>query len=152
QGFAPPKGQEPPLNLVFLVDTSGSMNAPDREPLVQRALNILTAQLRPQDHVALVTYAGKAGVALGPTSGADKALINASVNALQASGSTAGFAGLSTAYALAEQNFQKGAVNRIVMMTDGDFNVGTTDNKTLEQYVSEKRQTGIYLSVYGFGA
>jgi Ca-activated chloride channel family protein len=90
-------------------------------------------------------------VILPPTSGADKTLIRSAVASMQPGGSTAGAAGLSLAYALAQQNFDKDGVNRIVMMTDGDFNVGATDNKTLEQYVTEKRQTGIYLSVYGFG-
>ena len=151
QGFAPPHNQEPPLNLVFLVDTSGSMDQPDREPLVKKALDILTEQLRPQDRVSIVAYAGVAGLVLAPTTGADKALIERAVNGMQPGGGTAGAAGLSLAYSLAERNFDKNAVNRIVLMTDGDFNVGATDNKRLEDYVAAKRQTGIYLSVYGFG-
>ena len=151
QGHAPARGQEPPLNLVFLVDTSGSMNEPDKAPLVKRSLSILTDQLRPQDRVSLVAYAGSAGVILGPTSGSEMDLIRGAVNSMQPGGSTAGAAGLSLAYSLARQNFDSRKVNRIILMTDGDFNVGVTDNKTLEDYVAEKRQTGIYLSVYGFG-
>lgn len=151
QGFKPPKGSEPPLNLVFLVDTSGSMQGPDRLQLAQKSLNVLIDQLRPQDHVALVAYAGSAGAVLAPTSGREKLKMRCAVNALESGGSTAGGAGLALAYSLAQQNFEKAAVNRIILMTDGDFNVGTTDNKSLEDFVALKRKTGVYLSIYGYG-
>ncbi|RYG02177.1 MAG: DUF3520 domain-containing protein, partial [Caulobacteraceae bacterium] len=151
QGFKPPPGSEPPLNLVFLVDTSGSMQGPDRLQLAQKSLNVLIDQLRPQDHVALVAYAGSAGAVLAPTSGREKLKMRCAVNALESGGSTAGGAGLALAYALAQQNFDKTAVNRIVLMTDGDFNVGTTDNKSLEDFVAVRRKSGVYLSIYGFG-
>jgi Ca-activated chloride channel family protein len=127
------------------------MFEPDRLPLAQKALNVLIDQLRPQDHVALVPYAGSAGEVLPPTTGREKLRMRCAVNALEAGGSTAGGAGLSLAYALAEQNFDKQAVNRIVLMTDGDFNVGVTNNKSLEQFVADKRKTGVYLSIYGYG-
>ncbi|MDB5438576.1 MAG: hypothetical protein JWM33_1003, partial [Caulobacteraceae bacterium] len=151
QGYALPRDAQPPLNLVFLVDTSGSMSPVDRLPLAQKALNTLIDQLRPQDHVSLVSYAGSAGLVLAPTAGSDKTRIRCAVNALQSGGSTAGGAGLSLAYSVAQETFQKEGVNRIVLMTDGDFNVGTTDNKRLEDYVADKRKSGVYLSVYGFG-
>jgi Ca-activated chloride channel family protein len=151
KGFETPRADLPPLNLVFLVDTSGSMMAPDRLPLAQKTLNILIDQLRPNDKVSLVTYAGSAGVVLYPTEGSQKPAILSAVNNLQAGGSTAGGQGLAAAYNLAEQNFDKSAVNRVILMTDGDFNVGITDPAALKQFVSDKRQTGVYLSVYGFG-
>jgi Ca-activated chloride channel family protein len=151
QGFKPPKGAEPPLNLVFLVDTSGSMSSADRLPLAQKSLNVLIDQLRPQDHVSLVAYAGSAGAVLAPTSGREKLKMRCAVNALSSGGSTAGGAGLTLAYSLAQQNFDKTAVNRIILMTDGDFNVGTTDNRSLEDFVAIKRKTGVYLSIYGYG-
>ncbi|CAN5339590.1 hypothetical protein BH11PSE2_BH11PSE2_06540 [soil metagenome] len=151
QGFKPKANGEPPLNLVFLVDTSGSMSSPDRLPLAQKALNVLIDQLRPQDRVSLVAYAGSAGAVLSPTDGRQKLKIRCAVNYLESGGSTAGGAGLNLAYSLAQQNFDKNAVNRVILMTDGDFNVGVTSNKTLEQFIAEQRKTGIYLSVYGFG-
>jgi len=151
QGFKPAAGTEPPLNLVFLVDTSGSMSSPDRLPLAQKSLNVLIDQLRPQDKVSMVAYAGSAGAVLSPTDGRQKLKMRCAVNALQSGGSTAGGAGLKLAYGLAEQNFDKNAVNRVILMTDGDFNVGVTDNKSLEDFVADKRKSGIYLSVYGYG-
>jgi Ca-activated chloride channel family protein len=151
QGYRPQTAQQPPLNLVFLVDTSGSMMSEDRLPLAKKALNVLIDQLGPRDRVSLVAYAGSAGAVLAPTGGREKLKIRCAVNYLQSGGSTAGGAGLSLAYALAQQNFDKAAVNRVILMTDGDFNVGVTDNKRLEDFVGEKKKTGIYLSVYGFG-
>ncbi len=151
QGYDLARAEAPPLNLVFLMDTSGSMWSEDRLPLAKKALNVLIDQLRPQDHVALVAYAGSAGAVLGPTSGRDKLKMRCAVAALESGGSTAGGQGLALAYALAEQNFQKGAVNRIVLMTDGDFNVGIADPEKLKDFVAEKRKTGVYLSVYGYG-
>lgn len=151
QGFKPPTTSQPPLNLVFLVDTSGSMMSDDRLPLAQKSLNVLIDQLRPLDRVALVAYAGSAGEVLAPTSGREKLKLRCAVNYLEAGGSTAGGAGLSLAYKVALRHFDKQAVNRVILMTDGDFNVGVTDNKSLEDYVSAQRKTGVYLSVYGFG-
>jgi Ca-activated chloride channel family protein len=151
QGYDIPKAERPPMNLVFLVDTSGSMQSDDRLPLAKKALGILVQQLRPDDHVALVAYAGSAGAVLDPTGGGEKAKIRAALDRLQSGGSTAGGAGLALAYSLGEQNFRKNAVNRIILMTDGDFNVGISDPGKLKDFVTEKRKTGIYLSVYGFG-
>jgi Ca-activated chloride channel family protein len=141
----------PPLNLVFLVDTSGSMMGADRLPLAQKSLNVLIDQLRPQDRVSLVAYAGAAGAVLSPTAGTDKLKIRCAVDALVSGGSTAGGQGLALAYALAERDFDKNAVNRVILLTDGDFNVGIADPAKLKDFVALKRKTGIYLSVYGFG-
>jgi Ca-activated chloride channel family protein len=141
----------PPLNLVFLIDVSGSMQGEDRLPLAKRALDVLIDQLRPEDHVAIAVYAGAAGAVLEPTSGADKSKIRSAIRRLEAGGSTAGAEGLALAYDLARENFRKDAVNRVVLMTDGDFNVGVTDEGSLEDFVAERRKTGVYLSVYGFG-
>jgi Ca-activated chloride channel family protein len=151
QGHRPAQEAQPPLNLVFLVDTSGSMFSKDRLPLAKKSLGVLIDRLRPQDRVSLVAYAGSAGAVLQPTAGTEKLKIRCAVDYLQSGGSTAGGAGLSLAYALAEQHFDKAAVNRVILMTDGDFNVGVTDNKRLEDFVAEKKKTGVYLSVYGFG-
>lgn len=151
QGYEPAAGSRPPLNLVFLVDTSGSMGPEDRLPLAKKAMNVLIDQLRPQDRVAMVAYAGSAGAVLAPTGGNEKLKMRCALEALNSGGSTAGGQGLALAYALAEQNFDKDAVNRIVLLTDGDFNVGVTNNQRLEDFVADKRKTGIYLSVYGFG-
>jgi Ca-activated chloride channel family protein len=151
QGYEIPATVAPPLNLVFLLDVSGSMEEEDRLPLAQKALNVLVDQLRPEDRVAMVVYAGAAGAVLGPTQGNQKLKIRCAVNALQAGGSTAGGEGMALAYALAEQNFDKKAVNRVILMTDGDFNVGVADPQKLEDFVAEKRKTGVYLSVYGYG-
>jgi len=151
QGYDIPVGEQPPLNLVFLVDVSGSMEGEDRLPLAQKALNVLIDQLRPQDRVALAVYAGAAGAVLAPTPGNQKLTLRCAVNALRAGGSTAGGEGLALAYAMAGQGFYKAAVNRVILLTDGDFNVGVADPEKLEDFVAEKRKTGIYLSVYGFG-
>jgi len=151
QGYAAPRADAPPLNLVFLVDTSGSMMGPDRLPLAQKALNVLIDQLRPQDRVAMVAYAGSAGAVLAPTDGRSKLKMRCALGALRAGGSTAGGAGLELAYALAKQNFAKGSVNRVILVTDGDFNVGIADPSRLKDYVADQRKSGVYLSVYGFG-
>ncbi len=151
QGYEIPEGSEPPLNLVFLVDVSGSMQGPDRLELAQKSLNLLIDQLRPEDHVSLAVYAGAAGAVLPPTPGTHKLVMRCAVNALQAGGSTAGGEGLALAYDLAEQNFDDDAVNRVILMTDGDFNVGIANPEMLEDFVAEKRATGVYLSVYGYG-
>src|SRR5258706_12256759 len=151
QGYTRADAAEPPLNLVFLMDTSGSMMPEDRLPLAKKALNILVDQLRPQDHVAMVAYAGSAGAVLGPTGGREKLKMRCAIAALESGGSTAGGQGLALAYALARENFQKGAVNRLILMTAGAFNVGASDPEKLKDFVSEKRKTGVYLSVYGYG-
>jgi Ca-activated chloride channel family protein len=151
QGYELPRAERPPLNLVFLVDVSGSMNGPDRLQLAQQSLNLLIDQLRPQDHVSMVVYAGAAGAVLEPTPGTQKLKMRCAVNALQAGGSTAGSQGLELAYQFAQRNFQSGAANRVILMTDGDFNVGINDPEKLEDFISDKRRTGVYLSIYGYG-
>ena len=151
QGYDIPRAEQPPLNLVFLIDTSGSMSSPDKLPLAQKAMNLLIDQLRPQDRVAMVAYAGSAGAVLGPTDGRQKLKMRCALGALQSGGSTAGGEGLALAYGLARENFDRGAVNRVILLTDGDFNVGVADPVKLKDFIVEKRKTGIYLSVYGFG-
>jgi Ca-activated chloride channel family protein len=151
QGYDIPRAQQPPLNLVFLIDTSGSMSSEDRLPLAKKALNLLIDQLRPQDRVAMVAYAGSAGAVLGPTGGDQKLKMRCALDALSSGGSTAGGEGLALAYALAHQNFDPRAVNRVILMTDGDFNVGVADPGRLTDFVAGKRKTGVYLSAYGFG-
>ncbi len=151
QGYDIPRSQQPPLNLVFLIDTSGSMSDENKLPLARKALNLLVDQLRPQDRVAMVAYAGSAGAVLAPTSGRDKLKMRCALGALESGGSTAGGQGLALAYDLAVQNFDPKAVNRVILMTDGDFNVGVADPAKLTDFVAAKRQTGVYLSVYGLG-
>jgi Ca-activated chloride channel family protein len=151
QGYDVPRKAQPPLNLVFLIDTSGSMSGEDRLPLAKKALGVLIDQLRPQDRVAMVAYAGSAGAVLAPTDGRQKLKMRCAMEALQSGGSTAGGQGLALAYALARQNFNTGAVNRVILLTDGDFNVGVADPSKLKDFVAEKRKDGVYLSVYGFG-
>jgi Ca-activated chloride channel family protein len=141
----------PPRNLVFLVDTSGSMDAPNRLPLLKQSLQLLTAQLRPQDRVAIVAYAGSAGLVLPSTPGTEREKIVAALNRLHAGGSTNGGEGIELAYKVAQQNFIKGGVNRVIIGTDGDFNVGITNEGDLVRLIEEKRRTGVYLSVLGFG-
>jgi Ca-activated chloride channel homolog len=151
------KGQDiaktslPPSNLVFLVDVSGSMNSPERLPLLKSALKLLVNQLRVQDSVSLVTYASGTQVVLEPTSGANKAKIMAALDNLRAGGSTAGAAGITLAYSMAEQGYIKGGINRILLATDGDFNVGITSFEALKNMAEEKRKGGVSLSTLGFG-
>ncbi|HEY0651315.1 VWA domain-containing protein, partial [Phenylobacterium sp.] len=151
QGFDVPRAEAPPLNLVFLIDTSGSMASEDRLPLARQSLNLLIDQLRPQDRVAMVAYAGSAGAVLGPTDGRQKLKMRCALGALHSGGSTAGGQGLALAYALAKENFDPKAVNRVILLTDGDFNVGVADPAKLKDFVTDKRKDGVYLSVYGFG-
>lgn len=141
--------QRPPVNLVFLVDTSGSMNAPDKMPLVKAALSGLADRLRPDDRVAIVAYAGSAGIVLEPT--ADKRYVTAALSCLEAGGSTAGGAGIELAYATARAHFRAGGINRIVLATGGDFNVGISDTAALEALVKRNRDDGITLTTLGFG-
>jgi Ca-activated chloride channel family protein len=140
-----------PNNLVFLLDVSGSMSPPERLPLLTSAFRLLVDQLRAEDSVAIVVYAGAAGLVLPRTSGADKQTILASLDRLTAGGSTAGGAGIELAYSIAEQNFSAQANNRVILATDGDFNVGTTDIESLTKLIEAKRQKGIYLTCLGVG-
>ena len=138
-------------NLVFLIDTSGSMFSDDKLPLVQQAFMMLTEALNPEDRVSIVTYAGSRTVALDGAYGYEKAKIMAVIEDLQAGGSTAGADGINGAYRLAEKYFIEGGNNRVILATDGDFNVGVSSVEGLEDLVAEKRQSGIYFSVYGVG-
>lgn len=151
QGYELPANERLPLNLTFMVDVSGSMSSPDKLALAQRTMNLIIDRMRPQDSIAVTTYASGARVLLTPTPGTEKLKLRCAVASLSAGGSTAGAAGMVNAYDQAEAAFGEGKINRILMFTDGDFNVGVTEDKRLEDYVAEKRETGIYLSVYGFG-
>jgi len=151
QGVLPAIEDRPPLNLVFLIDTSGSMNDPAKLPLLIQSFRLMLDRLNPDDQVAIVTYAGNAGVALEPTSATETATISRALTALQAGGSTNGVGGLQAAYGLAAHMMAEGEVSRVLLATDGDFNVGISDPDALEAYIADQRQTGIYLSVLGFG-
>ena len=151
QGYEIIPDERPRANLVFLIDVSGSMNAPDKLPLALQAMHLLVDELEPDDTVALVVYAGAAGAVLQPTEARNAREIHRALDSLRAGGSTAGGAGLALAYDLAEQNFDEDAVNRVMLLTDGDFNVGVTQDERLEDFVARKRDSGIYLSVMGFG-
>ena len=140
-----------PNNLVFLLDVSGSMEPPARLPLVKSAFRVLVDQLRAEDRVSIVVYAGAAGLVLPPTSGADKEAILAALDRLQAGGSTAGGAGIELAYKVAKDHFLADGNNRVILATDGDFNVGTRSIAELEKLIEEKRKSGVYLSVLGVG-
>ncbi len=151
QGRDLPKGDRPPMNLTLLMDVSGSMSSSDKLPLAKQALNKLIPQLTREDTISMVVYAGAAGQVLEPTSGFEPKKIRCALENLRAGGSTAGGAGLTLAYQLAEQNFRDDGVNRVMILTDGDFNVGVVQDDKLEDFVARKRKTGIYLSVMGFG-
>ncbi len=151
QGYELEQSEQPDSNLVFLLDVSGSMNAPDKLPLVKQSIKLLLKTLKPTDTIAIVVYAGAAGTVLEPTKVAQAATIIEALDKLKAGGSTAGGEGLQLAYQLAESNFDEQAVNRIMLATDGDFNVGLSDPEQLTDFVERKRQSGIYLSVIGFG-
>ncbi|HTK85302.1 MAG TPA: VWA domain-containing protein [Patescibacteria group bacterium] len=151
KGYDLPAGEHPHSNLVFLLDTSGSMNSPDKLPLVIQSMKLLLDSLQPDDTVAIVTYAGNAGTALEPTAVRDKARILSVLENLGAGGSTAGAEGIRQAYNLAESHFDKKSVNRVILATDGDFNVGITDPNELKSYIERERKTGIFLSVLSFG-
>ncbi|MCX4024681.1 VWA domain-containing protein [Endozoicomonas sp. SM1973] len=143
--------EKPHANLVFLLDVSGSMNHPDKLPLLKNAFSLLVENLSPEDTVAIVTYAGRAATVLEPTQVKQKAKVLAALDQLQSGGSTAGAQGIKQAYALAEQNFNKEGVNRVILATDGDFNIGITNREELKSYIERKREVGIFLSVLGFG-
>lgn len=151
QGRMPEVEARPSLNLVFLIDTSGSMQGPERIGLLKTAFAMLLGTLRPEDKVAIVAYAGSAGEVLAPTAASDRGAITAALDGLEAGGSTAGGAGLELAYRIAGQMAGEGSVNRVVLATDGDFNVGMSSHDALKDFVSERRKSGTYLSVLGFG-
>ncbi|BDW83204.1 hypothetical protein MACH24_26420 [Erythrobacter sp. Dej080120_24] len=149
RGYDIDSEERPPANLVFLMDVSGSMNSPDKLPLVKTALSGLAGELGPQDRVSIVVYAGAAGLVLEPTNDVRK--IRTALESLSAGGSTAGGAGLQLAYNIAEDNFIKGGVNRVILATDGDFNVGVSDNKSLIEMIEGYRDRDITLTTLGFG-
>ncbi len=151
KGYDVKPAEQPKANLVFLLDVSGSMNAPDKLPLLQSAFRLLVNKLNPDDTVSIVTYAGNAGTVLEPTKVSERAKILTAIDTLTPGGTTAGEAGIREAYRLAEQSFVKGGVNRVMLATDGDFNVGQTDDDDLKRIIEEKRKSGVFLSVFGFG-
>ncbi|WP_298370432.1 von Willebrand factor type A domain-containing protein [uncultured Lutibacter sp.] len=151
QGKELDKENIPKSNLVFLLDVSGSMSDLNKLPLLKSAFKLLVNQLRETDKVSIVVYAGAAGVVLKPTSGTNKEKILNALNRLEAGGSTAGGEGIELAYKLAEKHFVKGGNNRVVMATDGDFNVGPSGDKAMKDLIVEKRKSGIFLTVLGFG-
>jgi Ca-activated chloride channel family protein len=142
---------KPRTNLVFLIDVSGSMDSPERLPLLKQSFKLLVDSLEPDDTVAIVVYAGAAGTVLEPTYANENGMIKAAIDRLHAGGSTAGGEGIRQAYALAEQNYDRRAVNRVILATDGDFNVGITNAEELKGFVERERNKGIYLSVLGVG-
>jgi Ca-activated chloride channel homolog len=143
--------QLPPNNLVFLLDVSGSMNEPNKLPLLKASLKLLINELRPQDKVAIVVYAGNAGLVLPSTSAKEKSKIMAALDQLESGGSTAGGQGIIQAYKIARDNFIKDGNNRVVLGTDGDFNVGVSSDEALVKLIEKERGTGVFLSVLGFG-
>lgn len=151
QGEMPAVADRPALNLVFLIDTSGSMEDANKLPLLKRSLSLMLGKLRPEDRVAIVAYAGSAGEVLAPTPASDRNAILNALDRLQSGGSTAGAEGLALAYQVAEGMKRDGAVSRVLLATDGDFNVGISDPEELKTYVSKQRESGTYLSVLGFG-
>jgi Ca-activated chloride channel family protein len=151
QGKRIPTEKLPPSNLVFLIDVSGSMSDANKLPLLKSSFKLLVQQLREQDHVAIVVYAGAAGLVLPSTSGADKKKIIEALDHLEAGGSTAGGAGIRLAYQIAKENFNKEGNNRVILATDGDFNIGESSNGAMERLIEEKRQDGVFLTAMGFG-
>lgn len=141
----------PPSNLVFLLDVSGSMNSPDKLPLLKMALKMLVKNLRKEDNIAITVYAGAAGLVLPSTPGDKKEKIISALENLQAGGSTAGGAGIKLAYKTAKENFLKDGINRVILATDGDFNIGASSDGELVRMIEEKRTQGIFLTVLGFG-
>jgi Ca-activated chloride channel family protein len=151
QGRLPAIADRPPLNLVLLIDTSGSMNQPDKLPLLAQSLRLMLPQLRDTDQVAIIAYAGSAGTVLPPTAASDQATILAAMDRLSATGGTNGAAGLELAYQTAQSMAAAGEVSRVLLATDGDFNLGISDPDGLESYIAKKRDAGVYLSILGFG-
>lgn len=151
QGKKIPVDNLPASNLVFLIDVSGSMQDPNKLPLVKASMQMLVDQLREQDHVAIVVYAGAAGLVLPSTPGSDKIKIKQAIQSLEAGGSTAGGAGIKLAYATAKQHFNKEGNNRVILCTDGDFNVGASSDDAMERLIEEERKSGVFLTVLGYG-
>lgn len=151
QGQRIPTEDLPPSNLVFLVDVSGSMEYPNKLPLLKSAFRLLVNQMRPEDRIAIVVYAGAAGLVLPSTPGDQKETILRALNQLQAGGSTAGGAGIELAYKIAQENFRPEGNNRIILATDGDFNVGESSDAGMERLIEKKREVGVFLTVLGFG-
>jgi len=151
KGYEEHSASLPAANLVFLVDVSGSMQSPDKLELLKKSLQMLTQKLRAEDTISIVVYAGASGVVLEPTAGSNKAGILQALESLSAGGSTNGAAGIRLAYLKAQQAFKAKGINRVILATDGDFNVGTTNFEALKNLVEEKRNTGIYLTTLGFG-
>jgi len=151
QGKQIPTENLPSSNLVFLIDVSGSMNGPMRLPLVQSSLKLLVDQLREEDKISIVVYAGAAGLVLPPTKGNNKIKMKEAIDQLQAGGSTAGGAGIKLAYQTAKENFIKEGNNRVILCTDGDFNVGASSDDELERMIEKERESGVYLTVLGYG-
>lgn len=152
QGQHLAEGDLPPANLVFLIDVSGSMRSPDKLELLKASMKLLLSRLDAEDRIAIAVYAGSAGAVLQPTPGDQHGTVAAAIDRLTAGGSTNGGAGIHLAYALARQSFVDGGINRVILATDGDFNVGTTDQHALEDLVSRQRESGVALTVLGFGA
>ena len=151
KGFDAKPAEQPKANLVFLIDVSGSMNEQDKLPLLQSAFRLLVNKLKPDDTVSIVTYAGDAGTVLEPTKVSEKDKILNAIDTLTPGGSTAGEAGIKEAYRLAQKSFVKDGINRVMLATDGDFNVGQTDDDDLKRLIEKERKTGVFLSVFGFG-
>jgi Ca-activated chloride channel homolog len=151
KGYDVVPAEKPRANLVFLIDVSGSMDEPDKLPLLKSAFHMLVGKLDPKDKVSIVTYAGNAGTVLEPTEVKDKAKIFDALNRLEAGGSTAGEAGIKEAYRLAKASFVKDGVNRVMLATDGDFNVGQSSDDELKTLIEDERKSGVFLSVFGFG-
>lgn len=151
QGKQIPVENLPASNLVFLIDVSGSMQDPNKLPLVKASMKLLVDQLREQDKVAMVVYAGAAGLVLPSTSGHEKAKIKDAIDRLDAGGSTAGGAGIKLAYKTARENFAKGGNNRVILCTDGDFNVGESSDDAMERLIEQERKSGVFLTVLGYG-
>ncbi|RJT41980.1 VWA domain-containing protein [Mesorhizobium waimense] len=151
KGFDVKPVEQPKANLVFLIDVSGSMNEQDKLPLLQSAFRLLVNKLKPDDTVSIVTYAGEAGTVLEPTKVSEKDKILHAIDTLTPGGSTAGEAGIKEAYRLAQKSFVKDGINRVMLATDGDFNVGQTDDDDLKRLIEQERKTGVFLSVFGFG-
>ncbi|MGO2357281.1 YfbK domain-containing protein [Mesonia sp.] len=151
QGKTVPMDDIPPSNLVFLIDVSGSMNSQNKLPLLKSAFKLLVNQLRDEDKISIVTYAGAAGLVLPPTSGDDKNKIMDALDNLNAGGSTAGGQGIILAYKTAEENFIKNGNNRVILATDGDFNVGASSDRAMQDLIVEKRNSGVFLTCLGFG-
>jgi Ca-activated chloride channel homolog len=151
QGKKIPTDNLPASNIVFLIDVSGSMQEPQKLPLVQASMKMLTDQLREKDHVAMVVYAGAAGLVLPSTNGGEKTKIKDAIDKLEAGGSTAGGAGIRLAYKTAKENFIKGGNNRVILCTDGDFNIGASSDDDMERLIEEERKSGVFLTVLGYG-